>query len=119
MDDPGRIRSKAALFFENAALTAREAEKLRAVGRQLELWADELDEMARVSGHKAWEGAKPDRSLRPLSLRSEDNRGRLTSSRRHPEGANPQPAPGANREPKPPQSPLNPSETRGSYGGDE
>ena len=48
MDDPDTIRKKALRFFENAASskTVRGAERLNEVGRQLELWADELDEMA-------------------------------------------------------------------------
>ena len=45
MDDPRTLRLKAALFFENAAAfpTTKEAEKLNEVGRQLELWADDLE----------------------------------------------------------------------------
>lgn len=55
MDDPGTIRRKAARLFEDAALskTAREAARLSEAGRQLELWADELDEMAHASEQKA------------------------------------------------------------------
>jgi hypothetical protein len=47
MDNPSTLRRKAARFFENAAssTTAREAEKLNEVGRQLELWADDLEEI--------------------------------------------------------------------------
>jgi hypothetical protein len=45
MDDPSTLRRKAARYFENAASapTSEKAEKLREVGRQLELWADDLD----------------------------------------------------------------------------
>lgn len=54
MDDPATIRRKAARFFEDAASskTAQQAERLNEVGRQLELWADELDEMAQASEQK-------------------------------------------------------------------
>jgi hypothetical protein len=47
MDDPSTLRRKAAKFLNTAASTAipDEAEKLNEVGRQLELWADELEEM--------------------------------------------------------------------------
>jgi hypothetical protein len=38
MDDPSALRRKAARFFE-------EAEKLNEVGRQLELWANDLEEI--------------------------------------------------------------------------
>jgi hypothetical protein len=37
MDDPSVLRRKAARYFE-------EAEKLNEVGRQLALWADDLEE---------------------------------------------------------------------------
>jgi hypothetical protein len=45
MDDPSTLRRKAARYFENAvsAPTTEKAEKLREVGRQLELWADDLE----------------------------------------------------------------------------
>ena len=52
MDDPSTLRRKAAQFFKSAASTAipDEAEKLNELGRQLELWADEFEEMlARTS----------------------------------------------------------------------
>ena len=41
------LRRKAARFFENAAssATTEEAEKLNEVGRQLELWAADLEEI--------------------------------------------------------------------------
>ena len=47
MDDPNTLRRKAARFFEAAASSnvTNEAEKLVEVGRQLELWADDLEEM--------------------------------------------------------------------------
>jgi len=47
MDDPTTLRRKAAEFFRNAAssTTTGEANKLNAVGRQLELWADDLEEL--------------------------------------------------------------------------
>ena len=47
MDDPGTLRRKAAEFFKNAAssTTPHEAEKLNEIGYQLELWADDLEEM--------------------------------------------------------------------------
>jgi hypothetical protein len=46
MDDPSTLRRKAARYFENAASskTPEEAEALKEVGRQLELWADDLEE---------------------------------------------------------------------------
>jgi hypothetical protein len=46
MDDPSTLRSKAARYFENAASapTSEKAEKLREVGRQLEIWADDLED---------------------------------------------------------------------------
>jgi hypothetical protein len=48
MDNARTLRRKAARFFENAAssATAKEAEKLNDVGRQLEIWADDLEEIA-------------------------------------------------------------------------
>ncbi len=47
MDNARTLRRKAARFFENAAssATAKEAEKLNEVGRQLALWADDLEEI--------------------------------------------------------------------------
>jgi hypothetical protein len=47
MDNPRTLRRKAVKFFGAAASIAMpdEAEKLNEVGRQLELWADELEEM--------------------------------------------------------------------------
>lgn len=46
MDDASTLRRKAARYFDDAASTATsaEAEKLREVGRQLELWADDVEE---------------------------------------------------------------------------
>jgi len=46
MDDPSTLRRKASRFFEDAASSKIEAEKLIEVGRQLELWADDLEEIA-------------------------------------------------------------------------
>jgi hypothetical protein len=47
MDDPSALRRKAAQLFETAAssTTPRQAEKLYELGRQLEIWADDLEEM--------------------------------------------------------------------------
>jgi hypothetical protein len=47
MDDPSTLRRKAARYFENAASapTCEKAEKLREAGRQLELWADDLEDV--------------------------------------------------------------------------
>jgi hypothetical protein len=47
MDNPSTLRRKAARSFEDAASSKiiDEAEKLVEVGRQLELWADDLEEM--------------------------------------------------------------------------
>jgi hypothetical protein len=47
MDDPSTLRRKAAQFFQKAAFSASvtEAEKLNQVGRQLELWAEDLEEI--------------------------------------------------------------------------
>jgi hypothetical protein len=47
MSNPSSLRRKAAQFFEDAAhsTTPEEADKLNGVGRQLELWADDLEEM--------------------------------------------------------------------------
>jgi hypothetical protein len=54
MDNPSTLRRKAARFFENAAssATAKEAKKLDEVGHQLELWADDLEEIERTHGQK-------------------------------------------------------------------
>ena len=50
MDNPGTLRRKAAHLLEGAAASATptEAAKLNEVGRQLELWADDLEEMPTV-----------------------------------------------------------------------
>jgi hypothetical protein len=47
MDNPSTLRRKAAQFFESAAssTTLEKGEKLNEVGHQLELWANELEEM--------------------------------------------------------------------------
>jgi hypothetical protein len=54
MDNPSTLRHKAARFFENAAFStnARETERLNEVGRQLELWADDLEEMDAANEQK-------------------------------------------------------------------
>ena len=55
MDDPSTLRRKAARFFENAAssATTKEAERLNEVGHQLELWADDLEEIEDAHEPKA------------------------------------------------------------------
>jgi hypothetical protein len=73
------LRSKAARFFESAASseTAREAERLNEVGCQLELWADELDEVARASERKASKPrneAEAEQSQPSLKRRGADTR---------------------------------------------
>jgi hypothetical protein len=51
MDDPSTLRAKAARCFENAAsLTADQAEQLNELGRQLEIWADDLEEILALRG---------------------------------------------------------------------
>ena len=47
MDDPSTLRRKAARYFENAASapTCEKAEKLWEVGRQLKLWANDLEDL--------------------------------------------------------------------------
>jgi hypothetical protein len=47
MDDASTLRRKAARYFDDAAsaATSVEAGKLRDVGRQLELWADDLEDV--------------------------------------------------------------------------
>ena len=61
MDDPSTLRRKAARYFEKAALSAKEAEKLKEVGRQLELWADDLEE---IDGTHQPIAAKPGKERR-------------------------------------------------------
>jgi hypothetical protein len=53
MDNPGTLRRKAARFFEEGrkATTAREAERLNEVGRQLELWADDMEDLTSRDQH--------------------------------------------------------------------
>jgi hypothetical protein len=55
MDNPSTLRSKAARYFANAASskTVREAERLNEVGRQLEVWADDLEEIDDAREQKA------------------------------------------------------------------
>jgi hypothetical protein len=47
MDDPSTLRKKATRYFAKAAssATADEAERMNGVARQLEVWADDLEEM--------------------------------------------------------------------------
>src|SRR5437870_5671467 len=60
MDDPTTLRRKAAQFLKcaSAATIADEAEKLNEVGRQLELWANELEEM-RTHADKGSDRSEP------------------------------------------------------------
>ena len=60
MDDPNTLRRKAARFFENAASsqTVQETEKLNEVGRQLELWADDLEKINAANEQKAIKARK-------------------------------------------------------------
>jgi hypothetical protein len=53
--DPTTLRRKAARFLEIAvsSTNAREGEKLNEVGRQLELWADDLEEIDAANEKKA------------------------------------------------------------------
>jgi hypothetical protein len=55
MDNPSTLRSKAARYFANApsSKTAQEAERLNDMGRQLELWADDLEEIDDAHEQKA------------------------------------------------------------------
>ena len=55
MDDPGTLRRKAARCFDKAASspTTNEAKKLNEVGCQLELWADELEEIESPASRRA------------------------------------------------------------------
>jgi hypothetical protein len=48
MDNPATLRSKAARYFEKAASSAtpEQAQKLKEVGHQLEVWAEDLEEIA-------------------------------------------------------------------------
>jgi hypothetical protein len=70
MDNPSTLRSKAARYFANAASskTVREAERLNEVGRQLEVWADDLEEIDDAPEQKA---AKPGNEHRK---RTDDSR---------------------------------------------
>jgi hypothetical protein len=63
MDDASTLRRKAARFFENAtsSATIKEAQKLNEVGRQLELWADDLEEIDDAHEPKA---SKPGNEIR-------------------------------------------------------
>jgi hypothetical protein len=64
MDDPGTLRRMAARYFANAASSAtpEEDEKLNEAGRQLELWADDLEEINAADGRKA---SEPGNEWRP------------------------------------------------------
>jgi hypothetical protein len=55
MDDPAILRRKAARLHERARslASAGEATKLHETGKQLELWADDLEEGRDASGHKS------------------------------------------------------------------
>jgi hypothetical protein len=79
MDNPSTLRSKAARYFANAASskTVREAEKLNEVGRQLELWADDLEEIDDTHEQKA---SKPGNESR---RRTDHNRVRPPNADTH------------------------------------
>jgi hypothetical protein len=66
MDDPSMLRRKAARYFENAASasTSEESQKLEEVARQLELWADDLEEVE-TRGQKPKPGIKPAKDDKP------------------------------------------------------
>jgi hypothetical protein len=68
MDDPSTLRQKAAHFFQKAAsaATCEKAEKLREVGRQLEVWADDLEGV---------ETARPKKSKLGMERASDDDSG--------------------------------------------
>jgi hypothetical protein len=63
MEKPSTLRRKAARFFRNAAssTTTAEAEKLNEVGCQLELWADDLEEMQSQAPHDSTPGESDQR----------------------------------------------------------
>ena len=75
MDNPSTLRLRAAHFFEAgaAAATPAEAAKLNAVGCQLELWADDLEERQtyqnKVSG-KDSDPSAPSKNAQGKSTRS-------------------------------------------------
>jgi hypothetical protein len=57
---PSTLRRKAVHFFEDAASAPpAEAEKLYEVGRQLQLWADDLEEMLIGPSKDSSKGADP------------------------------------------------------------
>ena len=74
MDNPSTLRHKAARFFQNAASStnARKGEKLNEVGRQLELWADDLEEMDATNQQKASKPGNESRSERTHRARAPD-----------------------------------------------
>ena len=54
MDDSDTLRNKAARCYESAASAPsdREARRLKELGRQLEMWADDLDEKSGPIGER-------------------------------------------------------------------
>jgi hypothetical protein len=74
MDNPSTLRQKAARFFENAASStnARKGDKLNEVGRQLELWADDLEEMDAANQQKASRPGDKSRRERTHRARAPD-----------------------------------------------
>jgi hypothetical protein len=74
MDDPNTLRRKAARFFENAAScqTVQEANKLNEVGRQLELWADDLEKINAANEQKASKPGNESRRERTHRARAPD-----------------------------------------------
>jgi hypothetical protein len=61
MNNPRTLRRKAAHLFGGAAASATPAEaaKLTEVGRQLELWADDLEEVATHQSKDASKASDP------------------------------------------------------------
>jgi hypothetical protein len=72
MDDPSTLRRKAARYFEIAAssATSKEAAKLNEVGRQLELWADDLEEINDAQEPKASKPGNESRAERTIHNRA-------------------------------------------------
>jgi hypothetical protein len=64
MDDPCTLRKRAARYFENAtsAPTPEQAQKLKEIGHQLEMWADDLEEVE-IGGNKS--SSKPNSRMIP------------------------------------------------------
>jgi hypothetical protein len=70
MDSPSALRRKAVHFFEDAASAPpAEAEKLNEVGRQLELWADDLEEMLTCQSEDS-DPSTPGKKVQGQSTRS-------------------------------------------------